>query len=130
MEQAEFEAKLREVIVREIEEATDLLSAERLSGGASQETYRLRVDTSDGERLLCLRRAAGGLQHEEAQHPDRCVGVGDLLLHHLVVGDDLAVRFPAQRPLAHHVEGELALGDGAHRVVDASAAEEGENREG
>ena len=28
-----------------------------------------------------------------------------------------------QRPLAHHVEGQLALGDGAHRVVDAPAAE-------
>ena len=51
------------------------------------------------------------------------VGVGDLLLHHLVLGDDLAVRLAAERPLAHHVEGELALGDGAHRVVDATAAE-------
>ena len=63
------------------------------------------------------------LEHEQAQHPDRGVGVGDLLLHHLVLGDDLAVRLAAQRPLAHHVEGELALGDGAHRVVDAAAAE-------
>ena len=51
------------------------------------------------------------------------VGVGDLLLHHLVLGDDLAVRLAAQGPLAHHVEGELALGDRAHGVVDATAAE-------
>ena len=60
---------------------------------------------------------------KQPQHPDRRVGVGDLLLHHLVLGDDLAVRLAAERPLAHHVEGQLALGDGAHRVVDATAAE-------
>ena len=40
-----------------------------------------------------------------------------------MLGDDLAVRLAAQRPLAHHVERELALRDGAHRVVDAPAAE-------
>ncbi len=62
-------------------------------------------------------------EHEQAQHADRGVGVGDLLLHHLVLGDDLAVRLAAQRPLAHHVECQLALRDGAHGVVDASAAE-------
>jgi hypothetical protein len=40
-----------------------------------------------------------------------------------VLGDEAAVRLAAERPLAHHVEGELALGDGAHGVVDAAAAE-------
>ena len=40
-----------------------------------------------------------------------------------MLGDDLAVRLAAQRPLAHHVEGELALRDRAHGVVDAPAAE-------
>jgi aminoglycoside phosphotransferase (APT) family kinase protein len=100
MEQAEFEAKLREVIVREIEEATDLLSAERLSGGASQETYRLRVDTADGERLLCLRRAAGGLQHEEGSiapglateallmRSARAVGVPEPEVYYVLQSDD------------------------------------------
>ena len=38
----------------------ELLSCERLSGGASQETYRIRIRTSDGEQKLALRRAAGG----------------------------------------------------------------------
>ncbi|MBC8240616.1 MAG: phosphotransferase family protein, partial [Alphaproteobacteria bacterium] len=39
-----------------------LLSAERLSGGASQETYRLTIAVENGgERLLALRRAPGGL---------------------------------------------------------------------
>ncbi len=37
-----------------------LVSHERLSGGASQETYRLTVRTADGDRLLCMRRAPGG----------------------------------------------------------------------
>ena len=77
-------------------------------------------------RVSCVLRVVDlprRLEHEQPQHPDRRVRVGDLLLHHLVVGDDLAVRLAAERPLAHHVEGELALGDGAHRVVDAPAAE-------
>ena len=57
------------------------------------------------------------------QHPDGRVGVRDLLLHHLVLGDDLTVRLAAQGPLAHHVERQFALGDGAHGVVDAAAAQ-------
>ena len=40
-----------------------------------------------------------------------------------MLGDRLAVRLAAEGPLAHHVEGELALGDRAHRVVDAPTAE-------
>ena len=68
-------------------------------------------------------RSSRPFQHEEAQHPQLGVGLGDLLLHHLVLGDDLAVRLTRQCPLAHHVEGQRALGDGAHRVVDAAAAE-------
>ena len=65
----------------------------------------------------------GGLEHEEPEHLDRGVGFGDLLLHHLVLGDETAVRLAAERPLAHHVEGEVALGDRAHGVVDAAATE-------
>src|SRR3712207_9056900 len=56
-------------------------------------------------------------------HSDHRVGLGDLLLHHLMLGDDLAMRLAAQRTFAHHVEGQVALGDGAHRVMDAAAAE-------
>ena len=36
-----------------------LRSMERLSGGASQETHRLRVAMADGERSLALRRSVG-----------------------------------------------------------------------
>ncbi len=61
MDSAEFESRLGAVLVREIADCTALVSAERLSGGASQETYRLTVATGSGERLLCLRRAPGGV---------------------------------------------------------------------
>lgn len=37
-----------------------LNNVERLSGGASQETYRLTLDTEAGELLLAMRRAPGG----------------------------------------------------------------------
>ncbi len=39
----------------------ELVSCERLSGGASQETYRVTIRTEGGERPFALRRAAGGL---------------------------------------------------------------------
>ena len=60
METAEFEKKLEAVLIREIDGCSGLVSAERLSGGASQETYRLTVDTADGQQTLCMRRAPGG----------------------------------------------------------------------
>ena len=51
-----------------------LLKVERLSGGASQETYRITIATPTGERLLAMRRAAGGEEGEiTAQHPGLAV---------------------------------------------------------
>ena len=61
---AAFEENLARVLVREIPECVGLVSAERLSGGASQETYKLTVTTANGNRLLCLRRASGGTEAE------------------------------------------------------------------
>ena len=43
-----------------IEDCNALMKLERLSGGASQETYRITIATPQGERLLAMRRAAGG----------------------------------------------------------------------
>lgn len=60
MDRAEFEEKLDAVLIREIPGCTGLIRAERLSGGASQETYRLTLAAGDGERTLCMRRAPGG----------------------------------------------------------------------
>lgn len=60
MDQAEFEGLLGTIVTREIEGCTGLKSVERLSGGASQETYRLILSTASGDRAVCMRRAPGG----------------------------------------------------------------------
>ena len=80
--QPEFFDALAEVVVREVPGATGLLDVERLSGGASMETYRLTVSTADGPRPICMRRGAGGVNREaetaigldvEALHVERAV---------------------------------------------------------
>jgi aminoglycoside phosphotransferase (APT) family kinase protein len=65
MEHAEFEQRLGAVLVREVAGCNELLSAERLSGGASQETYRLTTNTDMGPALMCLRRAPGGVHIDD-----------------------------------------------------------------
>ena len=56
-----MEAKLEKILKREITGCEALVSVERLSGGASQETYRLTIaDEDGGERPLAMRRAPGG----------------------------------------------------------------------
>lgn len=57
---AGLEDALARVLARELPGFRELLSCERLSGGASQETYRIAVRTDAGERPLALRRTAGG----------------------------------------------------------------------
>ena len=59
--QPDFFDALRDTLVREMPECTDLAGVERLSGGASMETYRLTIRTQGGEQLLCMRRGAGGI---------------------------------------------------------------------
>src|SRR5262249_23692714 len=49
--------------------------------------------------------------------------VGDVLLHHLLLREDLALRAARERAFAHHRERALHHRDGAHRMVDAPAAE-------
>ena len=60
MDKAEFENLLGAVVVRELDGCTGLRNAERLSGGASQETYRLTLTSAEGDRVVCMRRAPGG----------------------------------------------------------------------
>ena len=66
-----FRALLETVVQQNIDGCVALISVERLSGGASQETYRLRIKKGNGEeKLLALRRAAGGeFQERSPQHP-------------------------------------------------------------
>ena len=50
---AEFTGQLAEVLIREVPGLTEVHSVERLSGGASQETYRLSV-VLDGQELSLI----------------------------------------------------------------------------
>jgi acyl-CoA dehydrogenase len=66
----DFDKALANVLARTLDGFEALLSAERLSGGASQETYRLTVRAEGGERRLCLRRSPGGIVREPSPgHP-------------------------------------------------------------
>ena len=58
---ATFEENLERILVSQIDGCRGLKHAERLSGGAAQETYRIECVTESGVRLLAMRRAAGGV---------------------------------------------------------------------
>ena len=71
---SELEHILGDLLPRVIEDCDRLTKLERLSGGASQETYRITIASSGAERLLAMRRAAGGEEGEiTAQHPGLAV---------------------------------------------------------
>lgn len=62
-ERAAFEERLRALLERSLPGFADLCAVERLSGGASQETYRIAYRTGRGEEgKVALRRAAGGVE--------------------------------------------------------------------
>ncbi|MDH5737957.1 MAG: phosphotransferase family protein [Gammaproteobacteria bacterium] len=68
--QSDFETRLEQVLMAALPFCQKLVTAERLSGGASQETYRLRIETPEGgQRQLALRRAPGGVVSEVAEGP-------------------------------------------------------------
>jgi len=70
----EFENKLEQVLTREVKGCSKLVSAERLSGGASQETYRLVATVDGSESLFALRRSPGGEYVEPVpSHPGLAV---------------------------------------------------------
>ncbi|MBT3622738.1 MAG: phosphotransferase family protein, partial [Gammaproteobacteria bacterium] len=65
-----FREKLERVVLAHITGCKGLLEVDRLSGGASQETYRLVVKTAGGQQRLALRRTPGGEYAEiTPQHP-------------------------------------------------------------
>ncbi|MFT4564094.1 MAG: hypothetical protein ACI9BW_003856, partial [Gammaproteobacteria bacterium] len=60
---AEFGDKLHRVLASCLDNYDRLISYERLSGGANQETYRILFsDRTGAQNKLALRRAAGGSQ--------------------------------------------------------------------
>lgn len=97
---SDFESRLKTVLAREITEYRDLVTCERLSGGASQETYRIVIATDAGPQKLCMRRAPGGIKVERvAQHPGlateallmqvaRAAGVQEPEVRHVLTDDD------------------------------------------
>ena len=88
-----------------ITDCKGLVSVDRLSGGASQETYRLVIETSVGEKRLALRRTPGGEYAEiTPQHPG-------LDVEALLMQSALAVGVP--EPEVYYVlQREDELGDG------------------
>ena len=51
--------QLEPVLRHALPDFRKLVRVRRLSAGASQETYRVEIETAGGERTLALRRAAG-----------------------------------------------------------------------
>ena len=66
---ADFERTLASVLVARIDGCRGLVSYERLSGGASQETYRIVIRTDEGERKLAMRRAPGDTAPKLGAYP-------------------------------------------------------------
>ena len=57
---ADLSSALARVLEKHVPGFRALQSCDRLSGGASQETYRIVVEAADGERRYAMRRAPGG----------------------------------------------------------------------
>ena len=71
--QHELAEPLTSVLAQCVTGFKTLTRVERLSGGASQETYRLTLATDDGELLLAMRRAQGG--GAEIERPETYPGL-------------------------------------------------------
>jgi len=57
---ARLSAPLAPVLGRACADFRAIMAIERLAGGASQETYQIVIETTNGSRRLALRREAGG----------------------------------------------------------------------
>ncbi len=108
-----FEDSLDAVLQSRIGGCRGLVSAERLSGGASQETYRLVIRTDAGERKLAMRRAPGAVTEAMLMCAAHAAGVPEPeILHVLVPEDGLGEGF-----IMEWIDGETL---GAKIVRDAS----------
>ena len=100
MPDTEFDARLDAVLRTRVPDCEGLVAVERLSGGASQETYRVTARTGPSERLLAMRRAPGGIKPETAtNYPGpageallmrtaRAAGVPEPEVYHVLTEDD------------------------------------------
>ena len=97
---SDFETNLSRCLSQNIAGFKQLTKAERLSGGASQETYRIEIDSDSGSRILAMRRAPGGEKVEPTPgHPGldveallmqsaRDVGVPEPEVYHVLQDED------------------------------------------
>lgn len=73
-EQAPLEPLVRRVLQRWFGASANLVRLDRLTGGASQETYRLETNIDGVPKTFALRRAAGGTEHSPSNpHPGLAV---------------------------------------------------------
>ena len=66
---ADIDDALTSVLAASVPGFERLVSAKRLSGGASQETYRIDLEASGTSMTLAMRRAAGGVTEPEPGRP-------------------------------------------------------------
>ena len=66
---AGIDQQLAAVLKRRIAGCRDLIACERLSAGASQETYRIVIATDTGEVKLAMRRAPGATRSAHGSNP-------------------------------------------------------------
>jgi len=110
----EIEEPLERLLAKTVPGLASLVSFDRLPQGASAETYAIAVETQQGSRKLCLRRAPGGEeQHATGARPDlvmqaqlmRLAAANDVpepeILHVLEESDELGAGF-----LMSWIEGE------------------------
>ena len=100
-----FEQLLGQLLPKVIDGFVSLDGVERLSAGASQETYCIEVTLKGGPEKLAMRRASGGEEGEiTAQHPG--LAVEALLMQ-------TAAKYAVPEPEIHHVlRPEDGLGSG------------------
>jgi aminoglycoside phosphotransferase (APT) family kinase protein len=94
-----IEGPLAAVLSKRIDGCRGLKSFERLSGGASQETYRIVIRTDAGERKLAMRRAPGESAPRHGAYPGlateallirtaRAAGVPEPEIFHVLTAED------------------------------------------
>ena len=105
MPDTEFDTRLDAVLRTHVAGCDGLMHVERLSGGASQETYRVTARAGGGERLLAMRRAAGGIPPETAANYPGLAGEA------LLMRVAKAAGVPEPEVL-HVLEGDDGLGEG------------------
>ena len=103
-----FDQRLAACLGRCVPDFKALISCRRLSGGASQETYRVEIEAGPGPRTLAVRRAAKGIRSIDGTGPGlegeadlfrvaRAAGVPEPeIIHTFLPDDELGAGFVMQ----------------------------------